>query len=326
MVAVVTTRLVVPAALRLHQEMRRGSEKSQHEIQTKGGAELTDGREEVSDVVAGHEGAGVGVGDLGETEGTGDGEESDDGEDGPPHLDAVGDVDGEEKSDDTDTASGHLHEDGGESVETEALGDKTAEGTDTTRGAGGAEPHAGPHVGLGVLVGLPELLPLPLGGLGAGVVLPEALDGDESVVTLAEEAGGGGRVGQEPSDEGNEGERDGADEDEDALVRPEDVAVADGFADGVREKGADDGGARVGDLVGDRAVRLLSAEPPHLGDQDERGQDSRLEHAEEKTGDDETGEVLRGGRAEGDDGPGGKVEAGKMSAGQDLRPGSRPLT
>lgn len=87
--------------------------------------------------------------------------------DRPTELDFVCHVDGNQKSNDTDTTRRHLEQDSGECVEAETLGDKTAESSNTTRGASAAEPHCRPHVCLGVLVSLPELVPFEFGSLGA---------------------------------------------------------------------------------------------------------------------------------------------------------------
>jgi hypothetical protein len=75
-----------------------------------------DARKEEGGVVAAHEPAGAGSGDLSKTDGTTDGEENDDSDNGPSHLDFVGDVDTEKQTDDTDGTGGHLHEDSGEGV------------------------------------------------------------------------------------------------------------------------------------------------------------------------------------------------------------------
>lgn len=48
--------------------------------------------------------------------------------------------------------------------------------------------------------------------------------------------------------------------------------------------------SRVGDLVGNSSVRLLSSQPPHLGDQDERWQDGSLEASEKESADQQGGE------------------------------------
>lgn len=166
-VAVVTTRLVVPAALRLHQEMSNGSVRRISKIRGLSyNRPLTDGREEVSDVVAGHQTTGTLPRNLGKTNRTGNGENYDDSENGPSKLDLVGDEDTGQQSDDTNGTGWHLHENSGESVEAESFGDQTTKGTDTTRGTSSAEPHPGPHESLGVTVGFTELVPLELGRLG----------------------------------------------------------------------------------------------------------------------------------------------------------------
>ena len=127
--------------------------------------------EDVGDIVAGHEGTSVVSWHLGESDGAGNGEDGHDGKNGPPQLDLVGDVDREQEDDDTDSTGRHLHEDGGELVESETLSDQTAEGTDTTRGAGSAEPHAGPHPSLGVLESLDDLGSLESGVFRTGVIV-----------------------------------------------------------------------------------------------------------------------------------------------------------
>lgn len=48
----------------------------------------------------------------------------------------------------------------------------------------------------------PNLIPLPCRVLGSRIVLSQSLDGDRTVVTVAEELGGRGVVWQEPHDNG----------------------------------------------------------------------------------------------------------------------------
>lgn len=187
-------------------------------------------------------------------------------QDGPAHLDLVGDKDTDKETKDSDTAGRHLHEDGGECVcpgqlvfpkdvhairiqvltKAKALGDQTAEGTNTARGARRAEPHAGPHPCLGVLERLDKLVALKYRRPGSRVVLLDAFESDEAVVAIAQHTGVGRRVGQEPGDDGHDGEREATHEHEDGLVFFDRVAVLRSFADCVGQEGSKDGGARVG--------------------------------------------------------------------------------
>jgi hypothetical protein len=52
--------------------------------------------------------------------------------------------------------------------------------------------------------------------LGTGVVLTETLEGDEPVVALAKELGGGGRVGEEVPDDRRDEESESTHKNEDA--------------------------------------------------------------------------------------------------------------
>lgn len=72
---------------------------------------------------------------------------------------------------------------------------------------------------LGVDKSLLDLVPLPLGRFGSGVVLSQPLDGDQPIVTVLQELGGRRRVGHEPPDHRGQAEGDETQTEEDALVR-----------------------------------------------------------------------------------------------------------
>lgn len=111
-----------------------------------------------------------------------------------------------------------------------------------------------PGLTLGVDKSLLDLVPLPLGRLGSGVVLPQPLDGDQPVVTVLQELGGRRRVGHEPPDHRGQAEGDETQTEEDALIR---LQPGLGMADTVRQEGSQDGCHRVGDLPCDSPVRLF---------------------------------------------------------------------
>jgi len=160
-----------------------------------------------------------------------------------------------------------------ERSKSETLGDDTSESTESSTWSGAANVHPSPQPSLGIHKGLLDLVPLPLGRLGTGVVLPQPLDGDETVVALLEELGGGRRVGHEvPNDRGHS-ERQETETEEDALIRfKRGLAVS----DTVGEERSEDGSHRVGDLPSDGSVGLFSSSPPHLGDQDEGGENGAV--------------------------------------------------
>jgi hypothetical protein len=82
---------------------------------------------------------------------------------------------------------------------------------------GSSHEHQAPHPRLGVDERLADLVPLPLGGLGARVVRPETLDGD-SLFAGVEESRRFDIIGHHPHKDRSEHNGDAAEEDEDALV------------------------------------------------------------------------------------------------------------
>lgn len=56
-------------------------------------------------------------------------------------------------------------------------------------------------------------------------------------------------------------------------------------------------------MVGNGSIRLLSSNPPHLGDENERGQDGGLKDTQKHTSQKEASKVLSGSCSHGNDTP-----------------------
>jgi hypothetical protein len=141
---------------------------------------------------------------------------------------------------------------------TETLDNQTAKVAETGTTEGRSDVNHGPDVGLGVPDDLADLAPLPDVRLGAHVVLADTVQCNETVITVAEETSGHGRVGEEPCDNRDEEGRHTADGEENGLVRVDtlgDVTNAPG------DERTGNGGHRVGNLVRDGTVTLLATSP-----------------------------------------------------------------
>lgn len=87
--------------------------------------------------------------------------------------------------------------------------------------------------------------------LGTSVILPQPLERHESIITAIQKFGRRRRVGEQVPHERRQRQRHCTHEEEDALIRSDPGMD---MSDRVGEQGAKDGGATVGDLIGDRAV------------------------------------------------------------------------
>jgi hypothetical protein len=94
------------------------------------------------------------------------------------------------------------------------------------------------------------------------IILSHPFDSDQPVITMPEESSRRWTVGKQVKDQRGESEGHGTYEQKNALVL---LDALGGMADPVCHQRPDDTGHTDGNLIGDCAVRLLAACPPHLG-------------------------------------------------------------